>query len=198
MGQDKAELPFGDETMLARIGAEEGRTLVAAANTIRESGIACETVSAGSTPTAVYVATVPGLTELRVGNYIFNDVMQVALGSACLDDCALIVISTVISRSIDRLVIDAGSKTLSAERGAHGKVRTDGYGYIRKQNLWVSRLSEEHGIIDNESVDLSVGDRVEIIPAHACAVMNLFDRAYLQDDNGNLRPLDIAARGKVN
>ena len=36
--------------------------------------------ASGSTPTAELVAREPGITEIRPGNYVFYDAMQVALG----------------------------------------------------------------------------------------------------------------------
>jgi len=178
------------------IAREEGETLTALADTLRAAGIAIETISVGSTPTATEVARVPGITELRVGNYIFNDMIQVALGVATLSDCALTVLATVISvPSEDRAVIDAGSKALSLDLGAHGSAAVSGYGGIIDRDALLTRLSEEHGIIALAGEKFRIGERLRIIPNHACATVNLYDRAYLVRDGAVSDELAVEARG---
>lgn len=179
------------------IGTMEGAKLVNYAERLRRSGYDIRIISVGSTPTAHYSAAVNGVTELRVGNYIFNDMTQVALGVAPINDCALTVMATVISvPSRDRVVIDAGSKALSLDKGAHGRNFVEGFGYIVGTGDRLSRLSEEHGIIDRPKGQYRIGDRLRIIPNHACAVMNLFDYAYLVSKGKVIEKVKIAARGR--
>jgi D-serine deaminase-like pyridoxal phosphate-dependent protein len=165
---------------VCRIGKEEGEVLVETAELVRARGLPCLVVSVGSTPTAFSAGSVPGVTELRPGNYVFYDRMQVGLGSAHLEDCALSVLSTVISRPAnDRAVIDAGSKTFALDRGAHGLEALRGYGVDRSAGLVVDRLSEEHGILQltpDEEARVCVGSRLRLVPNHACTVANLADR----------------------
>ncbi|MDX9856488.1 MAG: alanine racemase [candidate division Zixibacteria bacterium] len=183
---------------VARIGREEGERMVALAEQLRASGLTVDTVSVGSTPTARHAAAVAGVTELRVGNYIFNDMMQVSLGSASLDQCAMSVLSTVISTpTADRAVIDAGAKALALDRGAHGNSTLHGYGLVREKDCTISRLSEEHGIIDECGGCFVRGEKVSIIPNHACAVVNLFDYAYLVDGGTVVDTLPVTARGRA-
>ena len=106
---------------VAEIGRQEGTIMVDMARQLRAASHAIDVVSVGSTPTAAHVVAIPGLTELRVGNYVFNDMMQVALGSAVIEQCALSVMASVISTPAPgRVVLDAGSKALGLDRGAHG------------------------------------------------------------------------------
>lgn len=94
---------------VAHIGAEEGSLMVGLAERLRADGLTIDTVSVGSTPTARHAAASPGVTELRVGNYVFHDLMQVSLGVAALEQCALSVLTTVTSTpSPHRAVVDAG------------------------------------------------------------------------------------------
>jgi D-serine deaminase-like pyridoxal phosphate-dependent protein len=159
---------------VARIGRAEGEQLVESAALLRGHGIGCEVVSVGSTPTAHHSGAVPGVTELRPGNYVFYDRMQVALGVATLDDCSLSVLTRVISRPApDRAVLDAGAKTFALDRGAHGMEAVVGFAQDRERGLVIQRLSEEHGIIDGVAQALSVGDRLRFVPNHACTVSNL-------------------------
>jgi D-serine deaminase-like pyridoxal phosphate-dependent protein len=182
-----------------RIGREEGEILVDTAELLRARGLPCPVVSVGSTPTAFSAGSVPGVTELRPGNYVFYDRMQVALGSAQLENCSLSVLSTVISRPApDRGVIDAGSKTFALDRGAHGQDALRGYGLDRSVGVVVDRLSEEHGVLQLESEDaarLPVGTRLRLIPNHACTVANLAESLVGVRDGVVTEVLPVLVRG---
>ncbi len=159
---------------VARIGRLEGEVLVESAELLREHGISCDVVSVGSTPTALHCGAVAGVTEIRPGNYVFYDRMQVGLGVASLDDCSLSVLARVISRpQPDRAVLDAGSKTFALDRGAHGMDALAGFGQDRQHGLILERLSEEHAVVRVGDQTVDVGDRLRIVPNHACTVANL-------------------------
>lgn len=135
-------------------------------------------VSVGSTPTARISGAASGVDELRPGNYVFYDRTQVGLGVASFEQCALRVASRVVSQpASNRWVIDAGSKTLALDQGAHGQQGVAGYGYIvGHPALTITRLSEEHGVLEGEPAhSLKIGEIIEIIPNHACPVANLTD-----------------------
>jgi D-serine deaminase-like pyridoxal phosphate-dependent protein len=73
-----------------------------------------------------------------------------------------------------------------------------GFGIVLGKKATLERLSEEHGImILDPDEDLEIGDRVRIIPNHACATVNLFDRAYGIKEGKVAEEFNIAARGKV-
>ncbi len=94
------------------------------------AGIALDEISVGATPTLRYSARQQGLTELRPGNYVYFDRTQVALGAATLDDCALTVLATVVSKhAADRIILDCGSKTLTNDQ-ARGITQAPGYGAV--------------------------------------------------------------------
>jgi D-serine deaminase-like pyridoxal phosphate-dependent protein len=85
---------------------------------IRALGLAPRIVSTGGTPNLQHIGELKGATEHRAGTYIFNDRMMLACGSARPEDCALTVYSTVVSRAApERGILDAGSKTLTADGG---------------------------------------------------------------------------------
>ncbi len=141
------------------IGQAEGEAMVLIAENLRGAGLVVEVVSVGSTPTARHSAMVKGVTELRVGNYIFNDLIQVALGTVPIERCALTVLTTVISVGSDgRSVIDAGTKALTNETGAHGNALVKGFGRtLQDPEVQVARLSEEHGILAAGSREFRMG-----------------------------------------
>jgi len=169
-----------DAAEVARIATHEAASVVEAARATRAMGIPIETVSAGSTPTARFLDQASGLTDMRPGTYVFYDALQVSIGSATASDTAMSVIATVISRpTAERVVIDAGSKTLGLDRGAHSRDRLVDYGVLVDTEGAVVRLSEEHGILSVPATSvLAVGDRVRIVPNHVCSVSNLGQRFY--------------------
>jgi D-serine deaminase-like pyridoxal phosphate-dependent protein len=179
-----------------RIARQEGERLVRVAERLRRSGLPVEEVSVGSTPTAARVMEVPGVTECRPGSYVFHDASQVALGTCAVDDCALTVLATVVSvPAADRAVVDAGSKTLSSDPL---RPRPGGYGQVLGRTTRVVKLSEEHGVLAVEPGErFRVGDRVRLLPNHACVVANLHDR-LIGVSNGRIEAvLPVAARGLV-
>jgi D-serine deaminase-like pyridoxal phosphate-dependent protein len=177
----------------------EAQTMGDIAERCRKNGVPVEEVSAGATPPARFSIQQKEFTEYRPGNYVYFDRTQVALGAATLDDCALTVLATVVSKpAADRIIFDSGSKTLTND-GARGFTDTPGFGaVIGHDNLLVERLSEEHATVKvlNGSTTLEPGDRVRIIPNHSCVVSNLVDQAWLVDGD-TIEPLPIAARGRI-
>ncbi len=178
------------------VGAHEGATLASVAAALRADGLPVEEVSVGSTPTAAAAMEVDGVTECRPGNYVFHDGSQVALGTCTLEDCALTVLATVVSvPDPRRAVLDAGSKTLSSDPL---RPRPGGYGRLLEGQSRLERLSEEHGVVEvADGERFRVGQRVRVLPNHACVVANLHDR-LLAVRGGRLEAeLPVVARGRV-
>ena len=184
---------------VVEVSSFESTIMAETAQAFAEVGASPDIVSVGSTPTMKVWQGHEAVTEIRPGNYIFHDAIQMSLGAATLEECALSIVTTVISRpEKERAVLDGGSKAFGLDRGAHGKEMTSGFGLVLGKKAILERLSEEHGIMSLDStVDLDVGDRVRIIPNHACAVMNLFDRAYGLRNGKIVEEFKIAARGKM-
>lgn len=189
---------------LQAIAEAEAGILQQLATRAREQGVQIDELSAGDTPTARFSLRQDWITEFRCGNYVYFDRTQVGLGAASLDDCALTVLATVVSKpAADRLILDCGSKTLSSD-GARGFTPLPGHGTVitgaaAAHDLVVERLSEEHGVVRVASghTSLEPGHRVRVVPNHSCVVSNLVDQAWLVDGDQVLGPLPIAARGKI-
>jgi D-serine deaminase-like pyridoxal phosphate-dependent protein len=157
----------GDRQGAAR---EETAALTESADLLRQEGIPVRELSVGSTPTAGFAAAGSGLTEMRPGTYVFGDANQVALGSQRLEDCALGVVASVVSTSRGRVVLDSGSKALSADLRVRG---LEGYGIVLgRPGCRLDRLSEEHAVAVGEDLP-GLGERVVVVPAHACTTVNL-------------------------
>jgi D-serine deaminase-like pyridoxal phosphate-dependent protein len=169
--------------------------MVETAELIRADGIGVREVSVGSTPTARISCHVKGVTEMRPGTYVFCDTTQVLKFACTWDDCAQTVLATVVVRHPDRIVLDCGSKTLSSDTAPNGLYGTlKGYPHLE---IW--RLSEEHANvrITGEGPLPEIGDKLEIIPAHACTVMNLHDSFVAVSDGQVIGEFEIQARGKI-
>jgi len=196
------------ESELAAIARDEADILTGLRDRAAASGIALEELSVGATPTLRFSAEQRGLTELRPGNYVYFDRTQVALGAAMLDDCALTVLATVVSKpSPDRIVLDCGSKTLTTD-AARGVTKTPGYGVVLcgdgapprriDESLAIERLSEEHATVRVAgSTGLEPGDRVRVVPNHSCVVSNLVDAVRLVEGDLVVDTIPVAARGKI-
>lgn len=171
------------QAQVQEIAAVEARSVVDTAGLLRESGFEIAEVSVGSTPTARYAHLVPGVTEIRPGNYVFYDAIQVGLGVVPADRCALTVHTTVISRpATDRVVVDAGSKVLGLDKGAHGIELVKGFGLIVGwPHLVLERLSEEHGVISRQGDGPlpTIGEQLQVIPNHACPVLYRADLVHV-------------------
>jgi D-serine deaminase-like pyridoxal phosphate-dependent protein len=162
-------------------------------------GLAASIVSGGSTPTAYQSHLIPHQTEIRPGTYVFNDMNTVRGGYCTLDDCSARVLATVVSDAVaGQVVIDAGSKTLAADRCA--SIPDSGFGHvIEYPDAKITRLSEEHGQIDVTACSTrpAVGERVTVIPNHICPCVNLRDTVWWTEPNEPLRQLAVDARGRI-
>ena len=175
--------------------AEADRWLADAKSLLEAAGIDVPVISSGNSPDIWHTGDTV-VTERRPGTYIYFDRSQVDFGVATYADCALTVLTTVVSRpTATRIVVDAGSKSLSSDllnQTTYGAV-------LGHEDITVSSLSEEHGVIElKEAADWPrVGDRIRIIPNHACVVSNLFDSVQLMSTDGSIETVPVAARGRV-
>jgi D-serine deaminase-like pyridoxal phosphate-dependent protein len=164
---------------------------------VRALGLDSIIVSTGGTPNLRNVGGLAGATEHRAGTYIFNDRMMMACGAAMLDDCALSVFTTVVSRGgAERGILDAGSKTLTADPGGG----LDGYGLILEHpEARIKGLAEEHGFLDLSRCNArpNPGTIVRVIPNHVCVVVNMVDQLIAVRNNTIVDVLPVAARGML-
>ena len=159
-------------------------------------GMSADIVSTGGTPNFKHIGKLAGATEHRAGTCIFNDRMMIEAGVATLDDCALQVYTSVVSRAgNDRGILDAGSKTLTSDIGG-----LDGFGYIIEHpKAKIHKFSEEHGFLDLAKCNdkPSVGDVVRVIPNHVCVAVNMVDQLIAVRDGNIEQVIPVAARGML-
>lgn len=86
---------------------------------------------------------------------------------------AAFVLATVISTHKNTATLDAGSKAISPDKPMAERFRWDGR---------IILMNEEHVIV--ESTDLRVGDRVLLMPQHACTTAYMYDTALVRTVSG--------------
>jgi D-serine deaminase-like pyridoxal phosphate-dependent protein len=189
--KSRAETEADYERLCHEAMDEAARTVDA----IESAGIEVNEVKAGGTATSWYSGTHPVVTEINPGMYPFNDVGEVEARpwAVSTDDCAATVLTDVISvPGDDRLVVDAGSKSLSLDKPQMPVPK-------RRDDVEYVDASEEHGWIDTSASDESfaIGDRLEFVVPHVCTTINLHDTLVGVRDGYVEEVWEVQARGKV-
>lgn len=178
------------------VAREEAESLLITREALLKKGFGPLEISVGSTPTSKFVREFPGITEMRPGAYVFGDVSQLVTKTIGVEDCAMRIYATVVSKPRPgTVIIDAGSKTLANDTNAN----RPGFGFLPAfPDAVIERLNEEHGIIRMADDHLvNIGDRVEIIPNHCCTVTNLRDELVGMRGGKAERIIPVDARGKI-
>ncbi len=190
---------------------EEGRDrLLHVALALHAAGLATPdafSLSVGSTPSMRHFEnrTEGGfrITEIRPGNYVFYDAMQVALGTCTLQDCALTVLATVVSKQrhdgVERLFLDAGKKVLTSDTGyglaGYGVPLYNARAMRVLPHLEVFALSEEHAWCRVPgAATIEVGDRLRLVPNHACTCVATQEKLFLVDGDEVVEEWAVDAR----
>jgi D-serine deaminase-like pyridoxal phosphate-dependent protein len=175
---------------LSAAAENERAAVVGVAERLRAEGFPCPVVSVGSTPTSHFARNLDGVTEVRAGVYVFEDLVMAGIGVCKHDDIAISVVATVIGHRPEKgwIITDAGWMAMSRDRGTASQAVDQGYGVVTAmdgtpyEDLLVVRTSQEHGTLairpgsDAALPDLPVGTRVRVYPNHACAVAAQHER----------------------
>ncbi len=160
-------------------------------------GLEAKIVSSGSTPTAYQSHLCQGITEIRPGTYVFNDMNTVRAGYCALEDCSARIVCTVVSDAVkDQIIIDGGSKTLTSDLCV--PARESGHGFIVEYpEAKITKLSEEHGQVDVSRCERrpKVGERLAVIPNHICPCVNLRDAFWWCEPGQEALQVPVDARG---
>ncbi|KQU88829.1 alanine racemase [Ensifer sp. Root31] len=185
---------------LAKVARDEAADLAGLAGGLRDRGIAVDCISVGATPTCAGAPLSQEVDCVRPGNYVFLDGTALRLGICTADDLALSVVARVVASNDTHFIIDAGSKSMSSDRGAHG-MGGAGFGTVvsaegdGETGVWtLERLSEEHGFVPFSGRPLTLGSRVRVFPNHSCASIANFDHFTLHHADGGATTLPVDAR----
>jgi D-serine deaminase-like pyridoxal phosphate-dependent protein len=188
---------------VAAVAETERQVVVGAAKLLRDAGLPCPRVSAGSTPTATHARSYDGLTEVRPGVYVFMDLDQAGIGACAMGDIAVSVLASVIGHYPHRneALIDAGALALSKDISAQEFMPDAGYGTLKGfDGLSVQALSQEHGFVAAKGAfpyaALPIGSRVRVLPNHVCITAAGHDRYHVVDseESDGVTVLDVYDR----
>ncbi len=190
---------WGTEEERAKEAKQVAERVERALAAFRDEGMAIDIVSGGSTPSAQFAGQVRGLTEIRPGTYVYNDLNTFHQGACTLEDCAGRVLATVVSTAVPgRAIIDAGSKTFSSDLLGSGP--KSGFGFVvEAPDAPLVKLNEEHGHLDitKSKHHFRVGEVLTVIPNHICTCVNMHDEIFLRRGEEVVGSLPVAARGKI-
>ena len=157
------------------------------------AGLEAKIVSGGSTPGAAKTPLIPQTTEIRPGTYVFYDASSLAAQLCTEADCALRVLTTVVSTAVPgQCVIDAGSKTFSSDQ----TVNVGTFGHFIGHRWTMRKMNEEHGYVEIDG-PARVGEKVWVVPSHCCATVNLHDEIAYGRGGRVDGSWKVTARGKV-
>ena len=166
------------------IGVAAQQKTLRMAEIMREEQIEPKIVSIGSTTSILLGCEIlKGITEIRIGTYIFMDASQSkAIGDDEFDTCAASVLLSVISKpNAYRVVLDGGAKSLTMQKRSVGLTANAGLGEVKGMNVVIARMNDEHAVIEDPEASkrVNIGEKLEVIPNHICPVVNLFKKIIL-------------------
>ena len=161
--------------------------LLPTVSSVREAGLTCDIVSAGSTGTYDITGRMKGVTEIQAGSYVLMDTDYAKLDLPF--ELALSVLGTVLSRPRATVcVADCGHKSCTQD---HGNPAVKGI-----EGADVVFLADEHATISlPEEVDIKPGDRIELWPSHIDPTINLHDALFAVDGEEVVEAWPVAGRG---
>ncbi len=189
----------GSEAFIAA-AEQERAAVVNSADALRRAGLPSPVVSVGSTPTALFARDLAGVTEVRAGVFVFQDLVMAGLGVCAIDDIAISVLGAVIGHQREKgwILTDAGWTAMSRDRGTARQAVDQGYGIVCDpagrpyEDLVMTSTNQEHGIVairagsQAKLPDLPVGSLLRILPNHACATAGQHDRYHVLGKGGAL------------
>ena len=145
--------------------------LISTKNRIETAGIPVEVVSCGGSGDYSIAGDYPGVTENQAGSYLLMDTWYAPFAPDFKP--ALSVLATVISKTCgERIVLDAGVKATSGERGLPTLRNAPG--------LKLRALHAEHAPVEilDRTLNIEVGDKLEIAVHYHDGTIQLHRRMY--------------------
>ncbi|MGA2665839.1 MAG: alanine racemase [Nitrososphaerales archaeon] len=177
----------------ARLSAEAMERMVTAKAGVEKAGLRVDVVSVGSSVSTQFNAKHPVVTEVQPGMYVFNDMGLVNRGVATMQDCALTVVTTVMSKpGPQRAVVDAGSKAFNFDMGLFPSP-------FDREGVVMDHFSEEHGWLQlsGPGTGVKIGDRIRFVPVHCCTAVNQHEEFVAIRGDAVERTIPVLARGKM-
>ncbi len=156
--------------------------------TLHEDGIQNCVVSIGNTPGCTVTDSLNGVDEIRPGNFVFYDLMQLSISICDENVLAMALLCPVTGIYPDRneLVLLGGATHFSKERfrnetgetifGYGIGVTEAGFGPLNREIRLIG-LSQEHGIVRASAETIRktrIGDILAFVPVHSCLTADLY------------------------
>lgn len=160
-------------------------------------------ISSGDTPTCSLAEQFTGADEIRPGNFVFYDLMQVQIGSCNLENIAVALAAPVVAKHPDRneIIIHGGGVHLSKDKmtidgdnlnlDLKGKtifgvpvILNDSGWQLPEKGNYMRSLSQEHGVVSctpNFFDKIKIGDLIGVLPVHSCMLVDLMDEMLSLD-----------------
>ncbi|MBA3899029.1 MAG: alanine racemase [Bacteroidetes bacterium] len=154
-------------------------------------------ISVGDTPACSVSENYKGISEIRPGNFVFYDLMQVQIGSCNFDDIAIALASPVVAKHPERneIIIHGGAVHLSKEYIflENGEKSFGSIVILNENHTWgqpikgayLRSLSQDHGIIKTDSKEVfdsfTEGSLIGILPVHSCLTADML-KSFLTTD----------------
>jgi threo-3-hydroxy-D-aspartate ammonia-lyase len=194
---------FNTPEAIVAMAEQERAGCVRAAERLREAGLPCETVSVGSTPTALHARNLDGVTEVRAGVYVFFDLFMHNVGVCRTDEIALSVLTTVIGHQLEKgwVIVDAGWMAMSRDRGTARQHHDYGYGQVcaldgsvltgyqmvsANQEHGIIAVADENGAREDILARFPIGTKLRILPNHACSTGAQYPVYQAVAENGDV------------
>lgn len=154
--------------------------LQSALKQLDEAGLGVDVVSGGGTGFTLLAMTMPDVTEIVAGRYVFYDWESVVQGWCHPDECSLMLRTTVTHRpSPETAMLNVGWRTLSANQvnGIYGHI-------LEYPHAVIQQLDAERAYIDTSRCTEQpvIGEIVHLIPVHAGAAIRQARQVYTVDD----------------
>jgi D-serine deaminase-like pyridoxal phosphate-dependent protein len=163
------------------------KMIVETRDLLNKNGFNINYISTSGSATYMYAAKYGGITEIRPGTYIFSDEHLQRVNP--IFKHAVSILGTIQSQT--------GKKEFTTDTGTKSIDIGDGKPIFKEYPKNTIRvMNEEHLQFKALGADFEIGQKVEFIPAHICASVNLYDYFYVVKDNQYIGKWPILARGK--
>lgn len=163
-----------------------------AADALKQAGFEISIVSTGGSGTYTFCTEHPAVTEVQCGSFIFMDTDYLDTPGLPFESSFKVLATVISCPNPERIVLDAGLKSLSTDSGFAQVAGIQGWEYMPG--------GDEHGILKRQNqaaTAIQIGDRLELIPSHIDTTLNLHD-LYFAHRNGIVAEIwPIETRGKV-
>lgn len=149
-------------------------------------------ISVGDTPTCSVADHFGEMDEIRPGNFVFYDTMQVQISACEPEDIAVVMACPVVAKHKDRneIILIGGGIHFSKDfiTTSDGSKNFGDLVFLSKDGwtkpvagCFLSKLSQEHGtlkVTDSVFDTIKTGDIVGILPVHSCMTANLMAKYF--------------------